>query len=69
MFERILNTLMNDLKKRPVNSLQRSAQKRKSSIKEFLNKCDHLQETTMWLHLLKKTLMENFIFCEVVIVC
>ena len=37
---------MNDLKKRPVNSLQRSAQKRKSSIKEFLNKCDHLQETT-----------------------
>ena len=46
MFERILNTLMNDLKKRPVNSLQRSAQKRKSSIKEFLNKCDHLQETT-----------------------
>ena len=38
--------------------------KLKFSIKNFLSKCDPVsQETTYWTHLLKKSLMENFIFC------
>ena len=39
----------------------RSARKTKFSIKDFCSKCD-LQ---IWTYLLKKSLMENFIFCEV----
>ena len=36
----------------------------KFSIKDFLSKCDPVsQETTYWTHLLKKSLMGNFIFC------
>ena len=37
-----------------------TAQKMKSSIKDFFSKCDQIQS-----HLLKKSLMENFIFCAV----
>ena len=37
-----------------------TAQKMKFSIKDFFSKCDQI-----WSHLLKTSLMENFIFCEV----
>ena len=33
--------------------------------KDFFSKCDHLQFPAIWSHLLKKSLMENFIFCAV----
>ena len=36
-----------------------TAQKMKFSIKDFFIKCDQI---TFWSHLLKKSLMENFIF-------
>ena len=39
-----------------------TAQKMKFSIKYFLSKCDQI---CIWSHLLKKSLMENFIFCAV----
>ena len=38
-----------------------TAQKMKFSIKDFFSKCD----LRIWSHLLKKPLMENFIFCTV----
>ena len=41
-----------------------TAQKIKFSIKGFFSKCD--QKLQIWSHLLKKSLMENFIFCAVV---
>ena len=38
----------------------------KFSIKDFFNKCDQIRSfLRIWSHLLKKSLMENFIFCAV----
>ena len=41
-----------------------TAQKMKFSIKGFFSKCDQIRNfLRIWSHLLKKSLMENFIFC------
>ena len=38
----------------------------KFSIKNFINKCDQIhRKPRIWSHLLKKFLIENFIFCAV----
>ena len=43
-----------------------TAQKMKFSITDFFSKCDQIRTFLQnWLHLLKKSLMENFIFCAV----
>ena len=43
-----------------------TAQKMKFSIKDFFCKCDQIRrKQRIWSHLLKKSLMENFIFCAV----
>ena len=43
-----------------------TAQKIKFPIKHFFSKCDQIhRKLQIWLHLLKKSLMENFIFCAV----
>ena len=42
-----------------------TAQKIKFSIKDFSSKCDQIRKLRNWSHLLKKSLIENFIFCEV----
>ena len=43
-----------------------TAQKIKFSIKDFFSKYDQISKRLrIWLHLLKKSLMENFIFCAV----
>ena len=37
-------------------------------MKDFFSKCDQIRRNLpIWSHLLKKTLMENFIFCPVLI--
>ena len=42
------------------------AQKMKFPIKDFFSKCDQIRrKLRIWSHLLKKSLMENFIFCAV----
>ena len=39
----------------------------KFSIKDFFSKCDQICNfLRIWSHLLKKSLMENFIFCAVI---
>ena len=36
------------------------------SIKDFFSQCDQIRrKLQIWSHLLKKSLMENFIFCDV----
>ena len=41
-----------------------TAQKRKFPIKDFFSKCDQIRrKLRIWSHLLKKSLMGNFIFC------
>ena len=43
-----------------------SLRKIKSSIKHFFSKCDEIRRILrIWSHLLKKSLIENFIFCAV----
>ena len=43
-----------------------TAQKMKFSIKDFFSKRDQIRrKLRIWSHLLKKSLMENFIFCAV----
>ena len=43
-----------------------TAQKMKFSIKDFFSKCDQIGSfLRIWSHLLKKSLMENFIFWAV----
>ena len=43
-----------------------TAQKMKFSIKDIFNKCDqNRRDLRTWSHLLKRSLMENFIFCVV----
>ena len=43
-----------------------TAQEMKFSIKDFLSKCDQIRNfLRIWSHLLKNSLMENFIFCAV----
>ena len=43
-----------------------TAQKMKFSIKDFFSKCDHIRSTLrIRSHLLKRSSMENFIFCAV----
>ena len=40
-----------------------TAQRMKFSIKDFFSKCDQIdRKLQIWSHLLKKSLMENFIF-------
>ena len=43
-----------------------TAQRIEFSIKIFFSKCDQIRrKLRIWSHLLKKSLMENFIFCAV----
>ena len=43
-----------------------TAQKMKFSIKGFFSKYDQIRrKLRIWSHLLKKSLMENFVFCAV----
>ena len=40
--------------------------KTKFYIKDFFSKCDQIRrKLRIWSHLLKKSLMENFVFCAV----
>ena len=41
----------------------------KFSIKGFFSKCDQIRSfSRIWSHSLKKSLMENFIFCAVIVI-
>ena len=48
------------------NTVTYTAQKVKFSIKDFFSKCDQIRSfQRIWSHLLRKSLMENSIFCAV----
>ena len=49
-----------------VYKISDTAQKMKFSIKDFFSKSDQIRrKLVIWSYLLKKPLMENFIFCAV----
>ena len=46
-----------------------TAQKMKFSIKDFFSKCNQIRrKLRIWSHLLKKSLMGNFVFCAVLVI-
>ena len=48
--------------------MQCNAQKMKFSVKNFFSKCDRIRRKLgIWSHLLKKSLMQKFIFCVVML--
>ena len=65
----IISTSQFLTKKKKLTQLEQktiTAQKKKFSIKKFFCKCDQVRrKLRIWSHLLKKSLMENFIFCAV----
>ena len=49
-----------------IQKVGHTAQKMRLSIKDLFSKCDQIcWKLRIWSHLLKKSLMENFIFCAV----
>ena len=47
-----------------MKTIRITAQKMKFSIMDFFSKCDQIRSfLRIWSHLVKKSLMENFIFC------
>ena len=70
-----LNGLLNGLKKfiwyrfdnnKNKSTMMITAQKTRFPIKNFFSKCDQIRSFwRIWLHLLKKPLIENFVFCTV----
>ena len=51
-----------------VSASKFTAQKMKFSIRDFFSKCVQIRKKLrIWSHLLKKSLMENFIFCLVTV--
>ena len=68
IFGRVLNIFLTFFESKFLvsNSTCGAAQKKKFSIKDFFNKFDQMRRLLrIWSHLLKKSLMENFIFCAV----
>ena len=62
-----LKSLKNFIKFRESGEQAHTAQKMKFSIKDLFSKCDQIRrKLRIWSHLLKKSLMENFIFCAVI---
>ena len=52
------------MKEIEIDGIPSTPQKMKFSIKGFFSKCDQIRSfLRIWSHLLKKFLMENFIFC------
>ena len=66
-YQEILSKWSSNLSVPPeTSSTTATAHKMKFSIKDFFSKCDQIRSfLRIWSHLLRKSLMENFIFCAV----
>ena len=61
-----LNDVVNNQVAKTQNSTRYTAQKMKFSIKHLFSECDQIRrKLRFWSHLLKKSLIENFILCAV----
>ena len=68
LVQKLLKTLYNNVMNHKVSDdVILTAQKMKFSIMDFFSKCDQIRSFLwIWSHFLKKSTMENFIFCSVV---
>ena len=63
-----LNDVVNNQVAKTQNSTRYTAQKMKFSIKHLFSECDQIRrKLRFWSHLLKKSLIENFILCAVIL--
>ena len=63
-----LNDVVNNQVAKTQNSTRYTAQKMKFSIKDLFSECDQIRrKLRFWSHLLKKSLIENFILCAVIL--
>ena len=60
----LINAILNHLTLIYLALVNVTAQKINFSIKGFFSKCDQIRRK-LWSHLLKKSLIKNFIFCAV----
>ena len=59
-----LDIIMNILRSFNLVCLFKKRQKMRFSVKDFYSKCNQIcRKLRIWLHLLKKSLIENFSFC------
>ena len=59
-----LDIIMNILRSFNLVCLFKKRQKMRFSVKDFSSKCNQIcRKLRIWLHLLKKSLIENFSFC------
>ena len=73
IFKDLINSNMHDngitIMLKLCDSVSCTALKIKFFIKDFFSKCDQIwRKLRIWSHLLKKSLMENFIFCAVMFI-
>ena len=62
----MIKSSFKNLAKTPVGIEDSTTQKLKFSIKDFFSKCDQIRRKLRILsHLLKKSLIENIVFCAV----
>ena len=64
----VIEIFLTNVRTKRFQKVNHTAQKMKFSIKDFFSKCDQIRrKLPVWSHLLKKSLMGNFIFCAVLI--
>ena len=64
----VIEIFLTNIRTKRFQKVNHTAQKMKFFIKDFFSKCDQIRrKLPVWSHLLKKSLMGNFIFCAVLI--
>ena len=66
ILKKLVKTVADNVEKKGINNVISTTQKMKFPIKDFFSKCDQIRKKLqIWWHLLRKSLMENFVFWAV----
>ena len=66
ILKKLVKTVADNVEKKGINNVISTTQKMKFPIKDFFSKCDQIRrKLQIWWHLLRKSLMENFVFWAV----
>ena len=66
ILKKLVKTVPDNVEKKGINNVISTTQKMKFPIKDFFSKCDQIRrKLQIWWHLLRKSLMENFVFWAV----
>ena len=63
ILKKLVKTVADNVEKKRVHNVISTAQKMKFFVKDFFSKCEQIRrKLQIWSHLLRKSLMENFVF-------